>query len=167
MVLLRLLHIVFGVFWAGAIFAMVLFVQPVVRAAGPEGGRFMAQMRERRFFDVLPVTAALTILSGFELYRRLSAGFNAEWIRSPYGMSLTVGGLAAIVAFVIGMFVMRRATLRVLDLAQEAQRAAEGPARDAVIAQMDPLRTQAMISARWVAALLLVSVVAMAVARYL
>jgi putative copper export protein len=167
MVLLRLLHIVFGVFWAGAIFTMVLFVQPVVRAAGPEGGRFMARMRERRFFDVLPVAAILTMLSGIELYRRLSAGFSPAWIRTPYGMSLTVGALAAVVAFIIGMFVMRRATLRVLDLAQEAQRAAEGPARDAVTAQMDPLRTRAMISARVVAALLLVSVVTMAVARYL
>lgn len=167
MVLLRLLHIVFGVFWAGAIFAMVLFVQPVVRASGPEGGRFMARMRERRFFDVLPVAAILTLLSGIELYRRLSAGFNPAWISSPYGMSLTIGGLAAIIAFVIGMFVMRRATLQILDLAQDAQRAAEGPARDAVMARLEPLRTRATLSARLVAALLLVSVVTMAVARYL
>lgn len=166
MVFLRVMHIVLGVFWAGTIFFVVAFVQPIVGAAGPEGGRFMLRMRDKRFFDILPAAAVLTILSGLVLYWRLSAGFRPEWIGSPYGLSLTIGGLAAIVAFVIGVFVMRRASLRVLDLAQSAQQAPEGEARVAILAELEALKPRTVTSARWVAALLLVSVLTMAVARY-
>ena len=37
-VVLRLLHIFAGVFWAGAVFMLTRFVMPAVAASGPEGG---------------------------------------------------------------------------------------------------------------------------------
>ena len=32
---LRLVHIVFGVFWVGAAFFLAMFLEPSIRAAGP------------------------------------------------------------------------------------------------------------------------------------
>ncbi|MGB3716048.1 MAG: hypothetical protein WA996_16605 [Candidatus Promineifilaceae bacterium] len=37
MVILRLIHIVSGIFWAGATFFLVGFVSPAVQATGLEG----------------------------------------------------------------------------------------------------------------------------------
>jgi hypothetical protein len=167
MVLLRLLHIVLGVYWAGTLIFTALYLEPSVRAAGPPGGQVMAQLIRRGHLNVMPAVALITMLAGIELYRRVSAGFQPEWIASPRGMTLTIGAVAAIVAFVIGVFVMRATSLRVIALTKAAQDAAEGPDRDSRLAEIQPLRRRVTLSVRWVAALLGVSVAAMAVARYL
>jgi uncharacterized membrane protein len=53
--LLRLIHILAGVFWVGAIFLIAGFLLPTARAMGREGGRFMQHlMLQRR----LPVFSA-------------------------------------------------------------------------------------------------------------
>src|SRR5438034_5087899 len=74
MILLRVIHILSGVFWAGATFFLVGFLQPVVAASGPEGGRLMQRLTsQKRFQMAMPVAAGLTILSGLALYGRVSA----------------------------------------------------------------------------------------------
>lgn len=167
MIALRLLHILSGVFWAGTLFFIVTFLEPSVRAAGPEGGRVMQRLQQRHYLDIMPVIAGLTILSGLALYWRVSVGFSVEWVTSPLGLSFTVGGLAAIVAFVVGVFVMRAAALRAGALGQSLEQLTQGPAREAQLAQVQALRRRAATSARWVAALLAIGVIGMAVARYL
>jgi len=167
MVFLRLLHVVLGVYWVGTLLFTALYLEPSVRAAGPSGGQVMAQLVRRGHLNVLPVVALVTILTGVDLYRRVSAGFQPAWIASRQGMTLTIGAVTAIVGFVIGVFVMRATTLRVIALTQAAQQVPEGPERDSKLAEIQPLRRRVTLSMRWVAALLFVSVAAMAVARYL
>ena len=65
LVMLRLLHVGLGVFWAGTIFFIVLYLEPSVRAAGPAGGAVMQGLQERRLMTVLPVVALLTLVTGF------------------------------------------------------------------------------------------------------
>ena len=167
MITLRFVHIVLGVFWAGTIFFFVLFLEPSVRAAGPDGASVMRGLQRRHFLDVMPVIAGLTILSGIAIYWRVSAGLTPTWITSPVGISLTVGGLASVLAFVIGVFVMRQATLRAAGLGATLRQSDQGPARDALQAEIQTLRLRARTSARWVAVLLGVAVATMAVGRYL
>ncbi|MFQ6046854.1 MAG: hypothetical protein ACE5PT_10950 [Gemmatimonadales bacterium] len=166
MLVMRLIHIGLGVFWAGTIFFFVIFLEPSVREAGPDGAKVMQGLFKRHYLNVMPVVAALTILSGFVLYWRLSGGMNATWIGSDYGLSLTVGGAAAIVAFVIGLFGMRRAALRAAALGAELQQAAEGARREKLMAEAQAQRNRARKSAHWVAGFLAVAVISMAVARY-
>lgn len=163
MVVLRLTHIVLGVFWAGTIFFMVTFVQPVLGESGPEAGRFMQRLRKRGFFEIVPLAAFLTILSGVLMLWQLSGGFSSEWMGTPTGVSLSLGGTAAIVAFVIGMAVMRPSALKLLDTA--AALGPEGPTADQQ-RQMEALRRRGGLAAQSVAVLLLVAVAAMAIARY-
>ena len=167
MITLRLVHIALGVFWAGTIFFFVIFLEPSVRAAGPDGARVMQGLQRRHFLDVMPVIAGLTILSGIALYWRVSAGLTPTWIASSVGISLTVGGLASVLAFAIGVFVMRQAALRAAALGAALQQSPNGPAQDALQAEIQALRLRARTSARWVAVLLAVAVAAMAVGRYL
>lgn len=167
LIVLRLLHVVLGVYWTGAIIFTALYLEPSVRAVGPAGGQVMAQLVKRGHLNTMPIAALLTILTGVDLYRRASAGFDPTWISSPLGMALTTGALASIVAFIIGIFVMRATTLRIMALTQVAMQTPEGPGRDAQLAAIQPLRRRATTALRAVAALLLVTAATMAVARYL
>ena len=165
MIAMRLVHIVLGVFWAGTLFFFVTFLEPSLRAAGPNGAPVMQGLVKRGYLNILPAIAGLTILSGLVLYWRLSGGLTPGWVTSRYGMSLTVGGVASLIAFAIGVLVMRRAALRIGSLAATLQ-SAEGAAREEIMAGIQSLQVRARVSARWVAALLAVAVAAMAVARY-
>ena len=67
MLILRLLHILTGVFWAGTIFFMVSYLEPSARAAGPDAAKVMGNIQKRGLMTVLPIMALLTILSGEDL----------------------------------------------------------------------------------------------------
>lgn len=166
-VVLRILHILCGVYWAGALLFIATFLEPSVRAAGPDGAKVMQGIMQRRFLDIMPAVALLTILTGVELYRKASAGFDPAWIGSSYGTSITVGAVAALVAFVIGVGVMRPAAKRMGPLAQGAQALPEGSEREAQLAEVQRLRRRSALAGRWVATLLAVAVIGMAAARYL
>src|SRR2546430_1371269 len=82
-ILLRVIHILSGVFWAGATFFLVGFLQPVVAASGPEGGRLMQRLTsQKRFQMAMPVAAGLTLLSRPPPYCPGSAGVPIAWVTS-------------------------------------------------------------------------------------
>lgn len=162
---LRLVHIAGGVYWAGAIFFTVLFLEPSVRAAGPDGAKVMQGIQQRKFMVITPIVALLTLISGFWLYWRMG-WMSPGAASSPIAMTLGAGGIAASVAFVIGYFVTRPAMLRAGALAAAVPPTPDGPDKQALMAQIDRLRTRARVSGRWVAAFLAVAVFTMAVGRY-
>lgn len=167
MVTMRLIHIVLGVFWVGTLLFIVLYLEPSVRAAGPDGMSVMKGIQgDRKLLTVLPIVAALTILSGLALYGRVSLGLNPDWISSPTGATLTLGAVASIVAFIIGVFIMRASTLKAGRLAARAEQA-EDDTKGTLMAEVQALRLRARTSARVVASLLVIAVAAMAIARYL
>ncbi len=165
LVLARLLHIVLGVFWAGTLIFNALFLIPAVRDAGPEGAKVAAGLMRRRFFEILPAVAGLTILSGFWLYWRASLGFQPAYMRSSTGMTYGFGAAAAILAFVLGVTIMRPAILRAAALSQAAA-AAPSSDREAQLAKAQALRLRGAQAARIVAGLLAIATAAMAVGRY-
>ena len=164
---LRLIHIVLGVFWAGVIFFLVLFLAPALRRVGPDAGKVMAEIDRARFFEVMPVVALITILSGVWLMYLVSGGFDGAFFASRWGLALSVGGAAAIVAFVIGTAIMRPTTKRMLELAPRMAQAETDEDRDRFTAEMMALRGRSRRASVWVAWLLLIAVAGMAVASYL
>lgn len=166
MPLLRLFHIVLGVYWAGTVMFTALYLEPSVRAAGPAGGQVMTQLIRRGHLNVLPGVALITVLTGLDLYRRVSGGFQMGWITSRQGVILTVGAVTAIVALAIGAFVLRPTALRMVALSESAQQVPEGPERESKLAEIQPLRRRTTLTIRWLGVLLLVTVATMAVAQY-
>ena len=164
---LRVIHILCGVYWAGTLFFLVTLLQPSVADAGPEGGKVQQALIRRRFLEVVPLMAILTILSGIELYRRISGGFDVAWIASGAGTTLTVGVVAALVAFAIGMSVLRPSAKKVGPLVQQAQGMPEGAEREAVFADIQRLRQRMVVGGRWVAGLLVIAVITMAIFRHI
>ena len=167
LIVLRLVHIVCGVFWAGTIFFFVSYLEPAVRAAGPDGGKVMMQLFARRYLTALPAIAGLAILSGSWLLWITSAGFSSTWMKSPIGRGITIGASSALIAFVIGVAFMRPAAVRVWAIARELPQVQDEGRRAALMAEAGSLRDKARTSARVVAVFLFIAVAAMATARYL
>lgn len=165
--LLRIVHLVMGVFWVGAVLLVAGFLEPTARALGPDASKFIQHlMRQKQLSKHITGAAVLTVLSGIWLYWILSSGFQMAWITSGMGLSLTVGGLLAIVALIIGFAVSRPTAMRMGRLGQEIQ-ASGGPPSDAQRAQMQALQTRMRWAGRVSSVLLLLAVIGMAVARYL
>ena len=165
LMLLRLAHILFGIFWVGAVVFIALYLIPSVRDAGPDGAKVMQALQRRHVLEIVPTAAVLTILSGLWLFWRDSAG-HSQWAQTPMGKSLSLGALCAILGFVIGVFVMRAATIQAGKLAASLDGLPQGPEKDARAARIQRLRLRAAVSARGVAALLTLAPAFMAVARH-
>ena len=168
MIVFRIIHILAGVAWAGSIFLFVVFVQPSVAAIAPAGAPFMAELLGgRRLVDRLLVFAALTIAGGAVLYWRAwdAAGSFGDWIGSRFGAVLTVGAVAAIAAFVIGLFGTRPSVQRLLALGRQIAKS-DGPPAPELAAEAGRLQARLRVLARITLGLITISVLAMATARY-
>lgn len=165
MVALRIIHIGSGVFWAGSLLFLAFFLAPAVGRAGPEGGRVMQELQKARLMHVIPLAALLTILSGAWLMWTLSGGLHPRFFGTGYGMSLSLGAAASILAFVIGLAVMRPTQLRMGELGGRMAGATDDE-RPRLAAEMTRLRTRSARASLAMAWLLIVAVVTMAVARY-
>ena len=165
LVVMRLVHVGLGVFWVGTMVFNAIFLGPSVRDAGPDGAKVMAGLMRRRFMDVMPAVAILNILSGLWLYWKMSDGFQPAYMRSVTGMTFGTGGALAVIAFIIGVVVVRPSMLKAMALGPVIAQA-QPQEKDALMARAQSYRSKAMGAGRVVALLLALAAAAMAVARY-
>ncbi len=100
----RIVHVGSAMAWFGGAVIGGFFLTPTAKALGASGQQFMDHLLKRRRMGIFfPIVAALTVLSGAALYWRDSNGLSLAWITSPSGLAFTIGGLAAIAAFIGGM----------------------------------------------------------------
>ena len=165
-VVLRLIHILAGVSWAGAVFLMVGFIYPSMRDAGPQGGALMQQFQRRRLPVFMNTMAGLTMLSGFILYGRAIAMTDGAWARTTSGMVFGLGGVATILAAIIGGAFVSRSAVQLAKIGATVQAAGGRPSPEQA-AELGRLQARMGTAMRGVAALLVIAVIAMATARYL
>jgi uncharacterized membrane protein len=162
--LLRLIHILAGVFWAGSVFFLAGFLIPTVRETGPEGGRVMSHLVGRRRLPVfIGIAILLTVVSGLIMYGRMAAATHGTWTGTAPGIAYGLGGLAAILGAVVGMGVSGAAARRMAAIGQRAAEAGRPSLEQQ--AQIQGLQRRMMLGARIAAGLIAVAVVAMATAR--
>jgi uncharacterized membrane protein len=167
MVVLRILHILAGVFWVGAGFVTILFLQPTARELGPAAAPFMAHLAgKKRLIDWVLRAAGLTVLAGALMYWRVTGGLDPDLIVSAYGLSLTIGAACAIAAFTLGLSVVRPTILSSLAIGREVA-AGGGPPTPEQQAQLQALSKRGKDVGMVIVPLLVVAVVGMAAARYL
>jgi uncharacterized membrane protein len=129
--LLRIIHIFAAVAWIGGGIFMVSILGPTVQAAGPEGGRFMMRMASTgRLSRVLTMSSILTILAGLLLYYPTSGNLNGAWLSSAHGITLTIGAIVGILAFLHGAFVTGRTSSKMKVVADEILSKQGPPAPD-------------------------------------
>lgn len=164
---LRLIHILAGVFWAGGALLMAAFVGPAVQAAGRPGGAVMQKLvADRRLPNRLAGTAVITVVAGLLLYWEVSGGLVGGWVTTPQGITITVGGVLGIAAAGIGVGIAAPASRRSVVLATEIQSAGNEPTPDEA-STLARLRQRSTVAIRWVATLAFAAAGAMAIAEYI
>lgn len=167
MVVLRIVHILAGVFWVGAGFTTLLFIQPTSREIGPAAGPFMAHLAgKKRLIDWVLRAAGLTVLAGLLMYWRVSGGLDADWIGSAPGIALTVGAICGIAAFALGLRVVRP-TIRETLAIGGAVAASGGQPTPEQGARLQALQKRGKDVGQVILPLLVVAVAGMASFRYL
>jgi hypothetical protein len=163
-IVLRLIHILGGIFWVGAMIMLAGFLIPTVRATGREGGRFMQSlMQQRRLQLYLGLAALLTVLSGVTMYARMAAATHGAWAGSGPGITYGVGAVAAILGAAIGGGISGSAGRKMLALGQAVGSAPPSPEQQA---ELTRLQRRMALGARLAASFLVVAAGAMAVGRY-
>lgn len=162
MLLFRLLHIFFGVLWVGGVVLIALFVQPTVRAIGPAGGQFMGHLLTKtRIAAYFPAVAGLNVVAGlFLFWRNTSSG--GHWAATRSGMTISVGALAAIIAFAIGGAMIGKSMGEIAKIL----RASGGPPQGEAATRLAAYQARIQSGTKIVLPLLIIAVIAMSVGRY-
>ena len=108
----------------------------------------------------------LTILAGIDLTRRDSAGFTRSWFTTRFGMGISTGMVAAIIAFLIGLLLIKPACAGCSDSAArwpKRRRKSRAPCS----AQVDAARGRLIAFGSVASIFMVIAVIAMAAARYL
>jgi uncharacterized membrane protein len=166
--LLRLAHIFAGVFWVGAAYTFFGFVEPTLKALGPDANKdFMSHVSKRRRFPTFVIAASIvTVVAGLLLYWRASDGLDAAWITSPLGLGFTLGGIAGIAALVLGAVAIGPTIGRLESLGSEVEQAG-GPPTPEQAARFRALDQRLGRAGVADFALLTLALVFMAISRYL
>jgi uncharacterized membrane protein len=160
--LLRIIHIVAGVFWVGGVLMMTFFVSPTVGAMPAEGQKFIGYlMNNLKFSTRMSIAAGLSILAGMTLYA-LDARAGAAWQRSGFAIGLSIGAGFALIGFVFGIL-LGRTNKAMAKLGAQFQ----GKPTSEQMNQMQVIRKQQVTYSNISAATLILAVVFMATARYL
>jgi uncharacterized membrane protein len=161
-IILRLLHVVLGMLWVGTAFFTTFFLAPAMGDVGPDGGKVMAALQKRGFMVVMPILAIFTLVSGFWLYMRTGT----EFMSTPVGRMFGIGGVLALLAFVVGLSFVMPSMARAAKLLQTMATVPEAE-RGARMAEAQRLRARGAAVGKVVSVMLLAVAVTMAIARYM
>ena len=160
--LLRIIHIVAGVFWVGGTLIMTFFIGPTIGATGEAGQKFVGHlMNDLKFSNRMSAAAGSTILAGLILFG-LDARAGANWLRSGFATGLSIGAAFAVVGFISGLMI-GRTTKEMAQLGTQMQ----GKPTPDQLTQMQAIRKRQATFSTISATTLVLAVVFMAIARYL
>ena len=163
---LRLIHILAGAFWYGALIFLTRFLMPSLRSVGPASGQVMAQLNQRRLTPAMMGAAILNVGSGIWLMFITSGGDMGAWMRTGMGRTLGFGGGLAIIAMIVGMTMNPPAIKRLAAIGAAAAKRG-GPPTPEEAAEITRLQKRLALGSIIPAILLTITVSAMAVARYM
>jgi uncharacterized membrane protein len=165
LLVLRVIHVLGGIFWVGSALFTTIFLMPAIATAGGNAGAVLGVMRQRGLLTVLPVVALLTMASGLRLLWIMSGGFSGAYFRTGTGSTFAAAGVAAVVSFLISFLIARPAAIRSGELGGTLA-GATVEQRPGITLKMEMLRRRAAVASAVVIVLLTLASVGMAVARY-
>jgi hypothetical protein len=168
MLVLRFFHIVAGALWVGSAFLFSGFIGPSAAEVGPSAGPLLTTLvKKRKLPTVIVSLSGTAVLAGWFLWFRnmdLYGGLG-DWLGTTFGLVLTIGGVLATIAFVIGLMGISPNVKKLVDLGGQI---AAGGGTPTAEQGSEMARTQkALETASKVDLVLLVlAISAMATARY-
>lgn len=160
--LLRIIHIVGGVFWVGGSLVMTFFVGPTIGTMGESGQKFVSHlMNNLKFSNRMSAASGSTILAGLILFW-LDARAGTAWLRSDFATGLSIGAGFALIGFVAGML-FGRTTKAMMQLGAQMQ----GKPTSEQLAQIQTIQKRQAAYSVVSTVTLILAVVFMAIARYM
>jgi uncharacterized membrane protein len=164
--IIRVTHVLLGVFWAGSALLLALFIIPAVEESGPAGGTLMQGLTKRGMPKVLTLVGLFTILTGIYLLWEISAHFSGTFMGSASGILLSIGAIFGLVALLIGVHVSRPTVNKLGEIGARVAASGAPPTADDV-AEMARLRGRLGMAARLMAVALVATVVCMALGPHI
>lgn len=158
---MRVVHVLLGSFWVGTVLFAMLYLDPAVREAGQDGGRVMGILLRRGYLRTILLVGAVVVLSGVYLLWALSGGFSAGFMGSLSGILLSTGGLAGVLALLVGAHVSLPTARKLGELGQQVAQS-EAPPSQEDQDEMARLRRKLTGALRAAGLLLLVAIITMA-----
>ena len=166
-VILRLLHITFGMFWVGSAVTTSFLTLPTVRATGPVGGQFFGEfMRRTGYHNLMLIAGLVTIATGLALYWDFYLGLTWNLSRPGPETIFGLGGLVAIIVAVAANTFIPSVSKRLAAIGGRIQTLGGAPAPE-LLAERNRLSLRLAHIGMANASLLVVAVALMAVGRYM
>jgi uncharacterized membrane protein len=157
LIVLRIVHILAGVFWVGAALYLALLLEPRLRGLGRDVEQAVLTSISRLNSLWITGSAVVTIVFGLTLIARTpSRGFD-QLFSTGWGVAISIGLFASLAAFLLSGYVGAQTARLRRSLSGESQ-------ADAI--SSNALRRRIALFSRLNAALVVIAVGAMASARY-
>ncbi len=162
-VLLRLLHIVFSVIWAGGVFALAVIIEPRLRALGPSVQRPFMKAIMPAFVHTMLGSATVAIVSGIFLVLRIRHSSLDSFFDTGWGWAILISFIAAISAYSIGLTRVLPTSKRIIKMGDGIEGRAPTPEE---MQQMQALGKNLRMFSRTAMVLIFIALGAMASARF-
>jgi uncharacterized membrane protein len=122
LLVVRLIHIVASVCWAGGAFVYFLFVEPTAKAMAPTGMQFVQHMvTKRRYSIFMAIASTLTVLSGALLLWEYGKGQWLSLVQTGPGLGFALGSAVGVIVYFVGMFGIKPRAERLVLIGNEIQ----------------------------------------------
>jgi uncharacterized membrane protein len=166
MIVLRIFHIISGVFWVGAALMLTFFISPTVNATKEAGQGFMRHFMGNTKFNLVMWTSAITtVVAGAILYWIDSDGFTSAWLSSGPGIGFGVAAIFAFLGLIVGVYQNKNSNA-LAQLGGQIQSQGSPPSPEQA-AQLQSLGKALATGGMLNAVFLILATIGMAIARYL
>ena len=164
---LRTLHVLLAATWLGATAFASLLLLPAVTEAGAAGGQVMIGLHRKGFPAFFAAVGGITILTGIYLFWQFTGGFEPAISGSHANIAFSVGGLAGLIALIIGGAVVGRSSKKVVEALEQAAKTADAGQKATLMMTAKELTRKMTTSGTVVLVCQVVALILMATAHYI
>ena len=163
----RVVHVLLAAAWVGASVFTSYLLMPAVADAGPAGGQVMVSLNRKGIVPFFASVGGITALTGIYLYWRFTGGFDPAISRTNGGMAFGIGGLAGILATIVGGAVVGRSSKKMVEVMEQAMKLPDNAEKRALMQEAAVLRQRLSTFGTLVIVLQVVALAFMAVGHYI
>ena len=162
----RALHVLLAAMWIGTIAFLYFFLVRVLDDVGAASWPVMASMLKHGISPLIASTGGLTVLTGIWLYWRFTGGFDPAASATIGARVFGAGGVAGILALIIGGAIVGRTATKVAALGAKAATTTDAAQRQQLLAEIGAGKRRMVLFGRIVFVLQAIALVCMAVGHY-
>ncbi len=162
----RIAHVLLAALWLGSAAFMSLLLMPAINASGPSGGQVMLALNRKGIVPFFASISGITVLTGFYLYGRFTGGFDPGVSGSMAGRVYGMGGVAGILAAVVGGSIVGRSSKKMIELMGRVATMADGADKQRLLGDANALRQKMATFGLVVVVLQVIAAALMAIGHY-